>query len=989
MKHLLFHFTLILASTFPLAAQLPEGIVDTQEGDAEPPTPEESLELITVPEGFKATLFAGEPDVAQPIAINYDDRGRLWVAESFSYIEWKRNGRDRILIFEDTDKDGHFDSRKVFWDKGNHVSGFQIGHGGVWVCDAPNLLFIPDGDRDDTPDGEPEVVLDGWSTEAEHNFFNGLTWGPDGWLYGRHGIKKPSLVGRPGTLDPKRTPLSCCIWRYHPKRKKFELYADGTINPWGLDWNAEGQAFITTSVIDHLWHLVPGARYKRWIGRGTDSLNSYSYNLMEPSSDHRHWTGGETERRQRESHGHAGGGHSHCGLMIYQSDKWPEQYRGKAFFSNVLGHRINMDSLERSKSGYVGRHGEDLLVSTSDWFRATDVKQGPHGEVMISEWTDFGECHDRDGIHRSSGRIYRVQHGENPPAEEFDIAEMNTIQLVGLLSHENEWWRRHALRNLYERGGTEEKVKAGLIEAIETGSVRNSITSLQALHAIGAINENEIRNLFDKNKADSREAIRAQIISLAFFGDVHFDERAAWLAHKISEEKSQLVQLWMAAALQMIPLASSKESAIALSRIPISQEDRNLVLMRWYGIEPLVEHDPAEAMKIALEPGHPYLSRAIARRAVSANATNIVITSLAENPKSKSAGPILEGLLLALPARRSMPENWKRLKEKLQSTSDKVTQKSVLRLALCFGDPDAEKAMVSTVLSRDATGEERIDLIRMLVSKKSEKLATHLSSLLNDPVVGVEAIRAISTFPEASDPSVLIELFSEKETSSEARTAILETLSSRPNFADGLVHAVALEQLSPKDIPTYIARQIVTVSTKAKAFSELMGLNAKETKDKSALIAKWKNRLNEETLASANPEEGQKVFQRICAACHKMYGEGQEIGPDLTGSNRHDLDYFLINVLFPAEDVNEAYQLVTLVLKDGRTLTGNIAEENGEVLTFRQIGQETRIDVSEIESRTVSELSLMPPGLIDNLNRDDVRDLVGFLRTREAPKGVR
>ena len=156
---------------------------------------------MTVPPGFKVTLFAGEPDVVQPIAMAIDDRGRVWVAEAYSYPRRvpDAQARDRILIFEDTDSDGRFNTRKVFADHLNLVSGLAVGFGGVWVGAAPHLLFIPDRDGDDRPDGPPQVLLDGWGQQDTHETLNTFTWGPDGWLYGCHGVFTHSRVGKPGT----------------------------------------------------------------------------------------------------------------------------------------------------------------------------------------------------------------------------------------------------------------------------------------------------------------------------------------------------------------------------------------------------------------------------------------------------------------------------------------------------------------------------------------------------------------------------------------------------------------------------------------------------------------------------------------------------------------------------------------------------------------------------------------------------------------------
>ncbi|GIW80576.1 MAG: hypothetical protein KatS3mg105_2383 [Gemmatales bacterium] len=183
-----------------------------------------------------------------------------------------------------------------------------------------------------SPDGEPEIILDGWAVKGVgHNIVNGLTWGPDGWLYGRHGIMDTSFVGPPGATSAQRKRLNCAIWRYHPRWKKFEVVTHGTTNPWGLDYDDHGQMFFTNNVIGHLWHVIPGAHYKRMYG---EDLNPYVYGLIDQHADHYHWDTGQkwTDSRSAQGkHGQLGGGHSHCGGMIYLGDNWPARYRNTIF----------------------------------------------------------------------------------------------------------------------------------------------------------------------------------------------------------------------------------------------------------------------------------------------------------------------------------------------------------------------------------------------------------------------------------------------------------------------------------------------------------------------------------------------------------------------------------------------------------------------------------------------------------------------------------
>ena len=336
---------------------------NTEKG--EPMPAEEVARTMELPKGFKCVVFAAEPDVQQPIAMSWDKKGRLWVAENYTYAEnpmrWDTKLRDRIIILEDKDGDGKHDGRKVFWEGGSYLTSVEIGYGGVWVLNNGTLSFIADKNGDDVPDGEPEVLLDGFNVKTiGHNIVNGLRWGPDGWLYGRHGITDTSSVGAPGTSADKRVRMNCAIWRYHPTLKILETVAHGGTNSWGHDWNENGDLFMINTVIGHLWHVIPGAYYRRMFGT---HLNPHVYEIIEQTADHFHWDTG-TEKWDSIRKGisnktdELGGGHAHVGMLIYQGGLWPKEYYGAVLTCNLHGNRINMDTLERQGCGYVGKHAQ-------------------------------------------------------------------------------------------------------------------------------------------------------------------------------------------------------------------------------------------------------------------------------------------------------------------------------------------------------------------------------------------------------------------------------------------------------------------------------------------------------------------------------------------------------------------------------------------------------------------------------------------------------
>jgi len=591
---------------------LPPGIANTQNPKDKPLSPEEALKKITLPSGFEATLFAGEPDVMQPIAFDFDDRGRLWVVECFSYPDFKSQDSDRIVIYTDKDGDGRFDERKVFFDKGHHLSGIALGFGGVWVCSAPELLFIPDANADDVPDGPPVARLDGWTLKAGHNMVNGMAWGPDGWLYGRHGITAPSLVGRPGTTEKERTMLSCSIWRYHPTKEIFEVVTHGTTNPWGLDWDDDGQPFFSNNVIGHLWHVVPGAHYKRMFG---EDFNPYAYQLMDSCSDHKHWAGGDwTKARGGQEHDMLGGGHSHAGAMVYLGDNWPDEYRHTIMMGNIHGNRLVYDELDRKGSGYVGRHGKSFLLANDPWFRPISVQYGPDGGVFVSDWNDLGECHDSDGVYRSSGRIYKVTYGKPKPIGPLDLARLSDPELVKLQLHKNDWFVRHARRLLQERAvaGKLDSATPGALRAIldKNPDLTRKLRALWALHATGHMDEASLMKLLTHDS----EHLRWWAIQF-LCEDKHPAEAALdQFAHLAQTDPSPMVRLALASALQRLPLEQRWKIASGLIAHEGDAADQNLPLMIWYGIEPLVPADRTRAVKLMAECKMPSVRQFISRR---------------------------------------------------------------------------------------------------------------------------------------------------------------------------------------------------------------------------------------------------------------------------------------------------------------------------------------------------------------------------------------
>jgi len=953
---------------------------------AEPGTPmpaNEAADRMTAPEGFRVTLFAGEPDVVQPMAMTTDERGRLWVVECFSYPSWQKSGEghDRVVVLEDRDGDGRFDSRKVFWDKGRNLSGIALGFGGVYLCSAPELIFIADRNRDDVPDGPPETLLDGWSLDAKHNIVNGLTWGPDGWLYGCHGILSDSKIGRRGTPDAERVVINCGVWRFHPTQRVFEVVAHGTTNPWGIAFDDYGQMFVANCVIKHLFHVIPGARYERMYGQ---DMNPYAFRLIESCSDHIHWAGGfwKTEGAEHSQNDAAGGGHAHCGAMVYLGDNWPDRYRNTFFTLNVHGRRINNDKLERRGSGYIARHQPDLLKANDPWFRGVSLIHGHDGGVFMSDWSDAGECHDYEDIHRENGRIYKVTYGA-PKSTAVDLAKLSDAELVKLQLHKNDWSVSHARRLLQERGADgklDSQTRRALIEMLRgQADITRQLRALWALHATGGLDDKFIVELL-RNK---REWVRAWTIQLALEGTAASrTSLSATLANLAAKDPSPVVRLYLASALQRLSTTQRVPVAGHLAARREDADDPNIPLMIWYGIEPIISKDDRAAEAFLQNARIPLIRQFIAHRLALRLSLNPLIAAIRLSDDAGFQLDVVRGMFDALNGRRkiTMPAEWRTALKKLNQHPESEVREKTIFLSVVFDDAETVDSLRRRVSDAGENGEFRRLALQALAQAKAPGMVSLLQSVLKDATLRGGAIRGLAAFDDSTTPQAILDTYA-KLTPEEKADAI-NTLVSRASYAVALLEAVKQKTVPARDISPFAARQIDALKDpRARTLmTEVLGGVRSVAKDKTLEIARYKALLTAEALAAANPSQGRALFQRTCAACHTLFGEGGRLAPELTGSQRSNLDYVLDNVVDPNAVVWNQYRATYFETADERLISGVVLRENESTVTLQTQTGIVTLPRQEITARQVSALSMMPEGLFDALTQQEIVDLVAYLQ---------
>lgn len=964
--------------------------------------PEVAQKKFAVPKGFEVRLFAAEPMVVNPVAMTWDERGRLWVVELFEYPLGAKPGekpRDNVKILEDTDNDGRADKVTVFADGLNLATGIAIGNGGVYVGQAPHLLFFKDTNGDDKAD-EKQIVMTGFGLEDRHELLNGFNWGPDGALHMTHGVFTISKVKNPDDPDAPEVLMTAAVARFFPKTKKFEVISEGASNQWGVDWDAGGNAFVSACVIDHLFHMAPGGIYVRQAG---NPPNPYAYELLPSIVDHKHHMA------------------AYSGIQVYQGDQYPAEHKGTILMGNIHDNAIHQDRLTPNGSTFKASFVRDFVRANDGWFRPVSIRVGPDGCVWIMDWYDKYPCYqnanaDPEGVDRAHGRIWRVVHtGEKPGSkvpshpDGINLGKLSDEELARTLKHANVWQRRVAQRILSDRaraGGDLSAIRPilkDLFNASETQETR--MAALWTAFSAGLLSEEDLDNVAGSDLAPARAWAARFTAERGEQSEPNYRR-----LYKLSTDPDASVKLAVASAVRQFvsgnltvdtkpanPVMTQPVSFVLSSLVkqPGAGNDPVIPFMTWMALEPMVTRLAPQVLEFFVGNGveHPEMSAKllykIARRLCDTQDPERVgwmLTFLEKTPKDSAAilRSTLDGLIEGQRGKVTLPAEMKpEVLSTLMQHADKDVVSRAQRLGAMWGDPAALRASIAVLDGKDAPVEQRVATIQSLrqirASQESSAMIREAFVKLighSEERVAVEAIRGIGEVGGEDVPKILLANWRQQSPARQRATA--EVLTSRREWTEEFLGAMENKKLSASELPAPVVRSLMNskdqaIRTRAaKAIGRVREANA----DKAKVIAQKK------AIVMSGPvdlQRGHELAKQACFTCHKLYGEGADVGPDLTGVGRATMDALLLNVIDPNQIVGAGYENVEIETKDGRTVSGRLVEETDSRIKLLAAGpKEEVIAKSDIASKKVSELSLMPEGL-ENMDDADFRNLMQFI----------
>ena len=975
-----------LALCFSLTASTFAGPYDPAPTPALPP--DEAVKHFRVPEGFEVRLFAAEPDVVNPVAMTWDDRGRLWVVELLDYPYTTKEGaknRDRVKVLEDTDGDGRADKVTVFADGLNLATAIAIGNGGVYIGAAPNLWFMKDTNGDDKAD-EKKILLTGFGQEDRHELLNSFNWGPDGQLYFTQGVFTQSNVTDPDHPERPAVKFNAGVMRLNPADKHLELWADGISNQWGTDWDAQGNVFVSACVVEHLWHVVPGGVYIR---QGGIPGWPYAYDLLKSINDHKHYRA------------------AYSGIDIYQGGQYPEEYNGTAFMGNIHGNCINQDQLVPNGSSFIAKdlhkgkdHVDDgFLNSTDGWFRPVSTQTGPDGNLWIADWYDKYPCYQNSrapDLDREKGRIWRVvytgkEKGKAVPTHpaNLDLQGLNNLQLVEMLKDKNIWMRRHAQRKLTERNSVKDApTKNALMNLARVGETPDiRLAALWTGYSTGSFDLNALVS-FSK---DENEAVCMWVAR--FLGESG-DENPAVLAtlKDMASDKSPIVRAAVAEAARRHPNGAGPIISVLLKQ-PGTLNDPMLPQLIWYAAEPVVVRSQQPLDELAnddiLSASGPLVPRSIARRLYSSNDPKLVeplLAFLKTNTDKPIAAVMLDGIIAGHKKFMPAPPGNEEVLAALESSADKSVVAKAKQVAGLWGAKAAVDLAIKTAADPKASDGDRLSAINIVRNQKTAAARAALLAVLSDKKkqnLKTEAVRALGEIGDDASGQQIVKAWNELPP--ETRRAAVDVLVSKPIWAKAMLEGIKEKLIAPNDVPLQARRTLADNKDLAPLIASTLGAYRPTPGDKQKLIETKKAVV---MTGPVDKQKGHDLFMKNCAVCHQLNGEGSQllVGPDLTGVGRGTLDLLLNNVIDPDQIIGAGYENTIIETNDGDTHNGRLVEDTDQYVKLLAAGpKEDVIQKKNIKERRTSTKSVMPEGFEQILKDDEFRDLIRFIL--EAPVG--
>jgi putative membrane-bound dehydrogenase-like protein len=967
---------------------------------AEPP--------LRTPPDLTVDLIAREPVVSQPVFLNFDERGRMWVVHYRQYPEpaglkvmardsiWRIRydqpkpappydtpakaafrGRDRITIHEDVRGDGSFAKITTFVEGLNLTTAVCRGRGGVWVLSPPQLLWYPDANDDDAPDGPPTVALDGFGIEDTHSIANSLRWGPDGWLYGAVGSTVTCAIVRPG-LDA--TPIARMvgqgIWRYHPESRRFEVFAEGGGNSFGCEIDAKGRVFSGHNGGDTRgFHYAQGAYLRKGFDKHGDLSNPYAFGYF-PAMAH--------AKVPRYTHN----------FVIYEGAALPAAYRGRLIGIDPMNRYLSLTEILPRGATFQTRDLDKVVQTEDANFRPVDIKHGPDGAIYVADWRDFQINHYRNHegqITRDDGRLYRVRAAAaQPGVPAFDLRKKSSAELVALLRHDNRWWRETARQVLAERRDP------AILPALRADLARRTpgqfaLEALWALNLSGGFDEPLARELF----RHPDPYVRAWSARLVGDQESAASATAAALVALARTEDNVEVRSQLAATAKRLPAAAALPLVQALCAHEADTADHYVPLQLWWAIERActVSRDTVLAFFSAPSArdwwGRPlvreHLTARLMRRFAAAEtpADFAACTQLlAAAPDDAARAQLVQGFELAFEG-RALPA----LPESLVAALVRSGHAS-LALRMRQRDPAALAQGLAIMADAAAPSVERVRTIATFGEVPHAPVAARLVPLLADAKkeIARAALRAAAAYDDPALTAALVAGL--PRWGAEERTIALSVLTSRAAGAAALVTAIEQKQFAPATVPTEMQDKLRLVADAplAARIEKLFGRpRAAVPAEAEAEIARV---LAAVGTGVGNVYRGRAHYEQRCAACHRLHKTGGEIGPDLIAFNRADVASLALAIVSPNAEIREGYEPFVLTKKDGTVHSGFVATQDAQRVVLRDMaGLTVSVERADLASLKGLGSSLMPAGLLAGLSDSDLRDLFAYLRLNQPLVG--